>query len=144
MDINSDDILAVLHGICEAYPHHAAVAEGDKSVLTYQQLWRQALQVAEYINRHSGCNCFVGIHLPKSTAYIVSMIGCWMAGKAFVPIGTDLPPSRRKFISGHADITLTIQPISSTVLEQRASPKAFWWGIPDSATWPGANARPFV
>ncbi len=108
MDINSDDILAVLHGICEAYPHHAAVAEGDNSVLTYQQLWRQALQVAEYINRHSGCNCFVGINLPKSTAYIISMIGCWMSGKAFVPIGTDLPPSRRKFISDHADITLCI------------------------------------
>ena len=68
--------------------------------------------MAEYINRHGG-NCdFVGLHLPKSAAYIVGMLGCWMSGKAFVPIGTDLPPARRQMIVAHAGITLCIDEVT--------------------------------
>ena len=108
MGTKCNDILLVLHKICQAYPNHAAVVEGDGNALTYQQLWLQALRMAEYIKRNSGSSCFVGLHLPKSASYIVSMIGCWMSGKAFVPIGTDLPPTRQQMISDHADITLFI------------------------------------
>ena len=104
----SNDILAVLHHACMTYPEHAAIVEGDNTVLTYNQLWQQALHVATYIRSHGGDGPFIGLHLPKSTAYIVSMIGCWMAGKAFVPIGTDLPTARRKFIIDHAGIRLIL------------------------------------
>ena len=108
MDTKNDDILHVLHRICQVYPDHTAVEESGGAALTYQQLWQQAQRVAEYINRHSEGSRFIGLHLPKSASYIVGMIGCWMSGKAFVPIGTDLPPVRRQLMTNHADITLCI------------------------------------
>ena len=108
MDTKCDDILQVLHEVCQTYPDQTAVAEGEGDALTYRQLWQQARQVAAYIKRHSEGRDFVGLHLPKSAAYIVSMIGCWMSGKAFVPIGTDLPPARQRWIAAHADIMLCI------------------------------------
>ena len=108
MDTNCDDILLVLHKVSQTYPDHIAVVEGDNDTLTYRQLWQQARRVSKYIKLHSeGCN-FVGLHLPKSSSYIISMIGCWMSGKAFVPIGTDLPPIRRQYIAAHADIALCL------------------------------------
>ncbi len=108
MDIKCNDILAVVHSVCQAYPNHIAVVEGDGEALTYQRLWQQARRVAAYINGHSEGSDFVGLHLPKSAAYIVGMLGCWMSGKAFVPLGTDLPPARRQWIADHAGITLCI------------------------------------
>ena len=108
MDTNCNDILLALHEVCQTYPDLPAVVEGDGDSLSYQQLWQQARRVAEYIKHHGSGSNFVGIHLPKSSAYIVCMIGCWMSGKAFVPIGTDLPPARRQFITAHADIALCL------------------------------------
>lgn len=108
MDTKCDDILSVLYRKCQTYPLRPAVVEGDSIVLSYQQLWQQARRVAEYVNRHGGSCPFVGLNLPKSTAYIVSMIGCWMAGKAFIPIGTDLPTARQKFIMDHAEISVCL------------------------------------
>lgn len=102
------DILSVLQRICQTYPDHSAVVEDDVKTLTYQQLWRQSLRVAEYVKRQGGDCPFVGLNLPKSASYIVGMIGCWMAGKAFVPIGTDLPPARQSDIIHHADINLCL------------------------------------
>jgi amino acid adenylation domain-containing protein/thioester reductase-like protein len=107
MDTKNDDILSVLHEVCQTYPEHVAIAEGDTTV-TYQQLWQQARYVADYVKTHGDNSPFVGLYLPKSAAYIVSMIGCWMAGKAFVPIGTDLPQARRTYIIDHAEIDLCL------------------------------------
>ena len=108
MATRSNDILSVLQQVCQAYPEHAAVVEGDDAVLTYGQLWHQAQCVAEYVKSNGGASPFVGLNQKKSASYIVSMIGCWLAGKAFVPIGTDLPPARQKFIREHADIKLCL------------------------------------
>ena len=108
MDTKANDILSVLHGIILKYPEQVAVVEGGKDVLTYQQLWSQALRVAGHVETNGGNSPFVGLKLPKSASYIVSMIGCWMAGKAFVPIGTDLPKARQEYILRHADISLCI------------------------------------
>jgi amino acid adenylation domain-containing protein len=108
MATRSNDILSVLQQVCQAYPEHAAVVEGDDAVLTYGQLWHQAQCVAEYVKSNGGASPFVGLNQKKSASYIVSMIGCWLAGKAFVPIGTDLPPARQRFIRAHADIKLCL------------------------------------
>ena len=107
MDTKNDDILSVLHEVCHTYPEHVAIAEGDTTV-TYRQLWQQARSVADYVKTHGDNSPFVGLNLPKSAAYIVSMIGCWIAGKAFVPIGTDLPQARRNYIIDHAAIRLCL------------------------------------
>ena len=104
----SHDILSVLHKTCLTYPKHAAITEGEGKILTYEELWQQSLRVAEYVKRHGGNSQFIGIHLPKSSSYIVSMVGCWMAGKAFVPMGTDLPPVRQRLMAAHADISLCL------------------------------------
>ena len=107
MDTSYRNILSELREACQRYPANIAVAEGDR-VLTYQEFWLQALRVGEFVRRHAGDSPFVGLHLSKSAAYIVSLTGCWMAGKAFVPIGTDLPQARRDFIVSHADISLVL------------------------------------
>lgn len=108
MATKSNDILSLLKSICLEFPDNIAVAEGDDTTISYRQLWQQSLQVAEYVTQGCDNSTFVGLNLPKSADYIVSMIGCWMAGKAFVPIGTDLPLARQKFIINHADIKLCI------------------------------------
>lgn len=105
MDANCNDILTVLHDVCQTCPEQVAVSEGD-TVVTYWQLWQQARCVAEYVKTRGGNSPFVGLNLPKSAAYVVSMMGCWMAGKAFVPIGTNLPKARRSYIIDHAEIGL--------------------------------------
>lgn len=102
-----NDILLVLQRVCQDCPEHVAVAEGEATV-TYHLLWQQARRVADYVKAHGGDSPFVGLNLPKSAAYIVSMIGCWMAGKAFVPIGTDLPQARRSYIVDHAEMGLCL------------------------------------
>lgn len=107
MDTKCNDILFVLQEVCLTYSEHVAINEGDTTV-TYRQLWQQARCVAEYVKTHGGNTPFVGLNLPKSAAYIVSMIGCWMAGKAFVPIGTDLPQARKTYIIDHAGIGLCL------------------------------------
>ena len=122
MDTKCNDILFVLQHICQTYPEQAAVVEGDNVTLSYQQLWQQALCVAEYVECNCGEGPFVGLNLPKSAAYIVGMIGIWMAGKAFVPIGTDLPPARQRFIRDHADIKLCLD--KETFREVISSPTA--------------------
>ena len=122
MDTKYNDILSVLQHICQTYHGQAAVVEGDHTVLSYQQLWQQALCVAEYVRCNIGGSTFVGLNLPKSAAYIVGMIGCWMAGKAFVPIGTDLPPVRQRFIIEHADIKLCLD--MDTIREATSGPTA--------------------
>lgn len=129
------DILTVLHKTCLAYPDHAAIIEGDDIALTYRQLWQQALRVAEYIRSHGDNSPFVGLNLPKSASYVVAMVGCWMAGKAFVPIGTDLPPARQGFIKDHADIRLCLDsvnydeamshPLSKAIAHCQPSHKAY-------------------
>ena len=116
----STDILALLHHTSLKYPEHAAIVEGGDNVLTYKQLWQQARRVAGYVGRHGADSPFIALHLPKSASYIVAMIGCWMARKAFVPIGTDLPAARRAFILRHADISLCLD--ADTYAEAMASP----------------------
>ncbi len=108
MDTSANDILAVLHRVCLTYPDHDAVVENGSRAISYRQLWEKALRMAAYLSSQPSDSCFVGLSLLKSAAYVVSMIGCWMAGKAFVPIGLDLPVARRKFILEHADIDVCV------------------------------------
>ena len=131
----SCDILAVLHKTFLTYPEHAAVIEGGNHVLTYKELWHRALRVAEYIRRHDDNGSFIGLNLPKSSSYIVCMMGCWMAGKAFVPIGVDLPLARQRYIKDHADISLCLEsgtyaeaiscPLSTSIAHCLPSNKAY-------------------
>ena len=122
MGTDCSDILSVLQHICQTYPGQAAVVEGDNIVLSYQRLWQQALRVAQYVKCNCGEGSFVGLNLPKSAAYVVGMIGCWMAGKAFVPIGTDLPLARQRFIIDHAGIKLCLD--KDTFREATSCPTA--------------------
>ena len=108
MDTNCNDILVVLNKVCRAYPEHDAIVENGSKAMSYRQLWEKAQRMATFLRIQSSDSRFIGISLLKSAAYVVSMMGCWMAGKAFVPIGLDLPIARRKYILEHADIDVCI------------------------------------
>lgn len=91
-----------------AYPDHEAIIEDGRCTMTYIHLWQSALRVATYLNRNAGDDPFIGLRMRKSTAYIVSLLGVWMSGRAFVPIGLDLPEDRQKYILDHAEIKTCI------------------------------------
>lgn len=107
----STEFKSIIDAVAEMvarYPDIPAVIEEGKIVLTYGMLWDRALRVASYIIENGTERDFVAIALPKSAGYVVSVFGCWMAGKAFVPVGFDLPEARRCFIYDEAEIECEI------------------------------------
>lgn len=108
MDINNKTALHLLHDICNRYPHHTAVLENGNQTTTYAELWDRAQHISQYIKAQSTSSAYVGITLSKSSAYIETLVACWMCAKAFVPIGKELPEARRAFIIKEADIDLCI------------------------------------
>lgn len=107
MDTNKNDILSAIRNTCLLYPDNIAVEVDGKQCVTYAKMWSNALRIANYISSHSQAH-FIGLQLGKSIAHIECMIGCWMAGRAFVPIGSELPVARRQWMMNDADIDICI------------------------------------
>lgn len=89
------NFITSLKEFVDLYPHNVAVLDRG-AVVTYADLWRRSCGfAAELRDRDIGREDIVGLHLAKSADYIVAMIGCWMAGVAFMPISPELPEKRR-------------------------------------------------
>lgn len=101
-------VVDVVAEVAARYPDSPAVIEDGKTVLTYRMLWDRALRVASFVAVNNKDKDFVAIALSKSARFVVSVFGCWMAGKAFVPVGFDLPEARRKIILEEAGIDCVI------------------------------------
>ena len=96
MDTRFEDIVTEIRQAVRQYADHVAVVENGVPTLTYQQLWHQSLCLAEGLRSYDAG--YVMVELPKSATYLVAVLGCWMVGKAFIPLGPDLPASRREDI----------------------------------------------
>ena len=134
MDTKFEDIVSEIRQTVDKYPGHVAVTMRMPVVtMTYQEWWQQALCFAEGLRRQCHGSEYVIIELPKSAHYLVSLLGCWMAGKAFIPLGPDLPESRKADIKSqvknYAHITpdtyqsfLSRQPICQTATLKADTP----------------------
>lgn len=98
----TETFISKLQSVAETQPD--AIAILDRGVpLTYGALWSQAQAIgADLARRGLLAEDIVGIDLAKSAGYIVALLGCWMAGAAFLPLDPALPPARRDFIRGEA------------------------------------------
>lgn len=90
------------------FPENAAVIEDGVAALTYGRMWENAARIAEGLKQAAEKSDYVTVKLPKSGRYVCAVLGCWMAGKAFVPIGNDLPESRVGYIEEAVGTDLSI------------------------------------
>lgn len=108
MDTKFEDIVSEIKRTVDLFPENTAVIEDGIPTLTYCQMWENASCIANRLKQINSTSKYVTIKLPKSSRYITAILGCWIAGKAFVPIGKDLPDTRKKYIEEIVDTDLSI------------------------------------
>lgn len=110
MSNQQNHFLDVFEAIVEKHGSNVAVLTDGDSPVTYAELKSKALAVArELTSQGAGAETVVGLQIEKSEDYLVSMLGCWYAGAAFMPLDPELPDERRDFIlnDSKAEIILT-------------------------------------
>lgn len=108
MDTKFEDIVSEIKKAVDLHPENIAVIEDDISTLTYCQMWEKASCVANGLIKRNRTSEYVTVILPKSSQYVIAILACRMAGKAFVPVGKDLPDTRKKYIEDAVATDLTI------------------------------------
>ncbi len=116
MDTKFEDIVSEISQTVLQYPDNIAIVENGSPVMTYKQLWENALRMAGGLTGKDSAADYALVELPKSAGYIVSILGCWIAGKAFVPIGPDLPQARSAYIKSLVNTDLLINESSYAAL----------------------------
>ncbi|SMD26921.1 non-ribosomal peptide synthetase [Kibdelosporangium aridum] len=85
-----------------------AVVSGDTRV-SYRDLARQADQVAAALVAHgAGAERIVGVHLERSTAAIVALLGVLKAGSAYLPLPVNHPADRLRYLLDDAGADLVV------------------------------------
>jgi len=73
--------------------------------LTYGELHRRALQIAiRLLEAGVAPNTLVAIVMKKGWEQIVAVLGVLYAGAAYLPIATDLPAERRRYLLRHGEV----------------------------------------
>ncbi|MEE1083307.1 MAG: AMP-binding protein [Paludibacteraceae bacterium] len=108
MDTKFEDIVSEIKTTVDLFPENIAIIEDGIPTLTYSQMWVKAACVANRLKEINSSSEYVIVKLSKSSRYIIAILGCWIAGKAFVPIGKDLPDTRKKYIEDIVDTDLSI------------------------------------
>ncbi|MBT7410382.1 MAG: amino acid adenylation domain-containing protein, partial [Methylococcales bacterium] len=76
---------------------------------SYQQLDKQANQVAHYLNQQNiGLNDQVGLLLPRSTELVTMMLAVLKAGACYIPLDPEYPQDRLKYMLDDAKISILI------------------------------------
>jgi len=108
MDTKFEDIVSEIKGTVDLFPENIAIIEDGIPTLTYREMWEKAACIANRLKEINSTSEYVTVKLPKSSRYITAILGCWLAGKAFVPLGKDLPDTRIKYIEDIVDTDLCI------------------------------------
>lgn len=78
----------------ERRPRAVAFGAGATS-MTYGELWRRAGQLARHLHeRGVGPDMRVGVHIEPSPEWVVAALAVLIAGGAYLPFETSLPPAR--------------------------------------------------
>ena len=79
-------------------PDAVAVVD-EKQQLTYRELNEKANQLAHYLQQCGiGNESLVGLYFERSVEMVVSIMGIWKAGAAYVPLDPSYPESRLRYI----------------------------------------------
>ncbi|HLP58759.1 MAG TPA: amino acid adenylation domain-containing protein [Candidatus Deferrimicrobium sp.] len=104
-------------------PDHIALVFGDHNV-TYRELNSRANRLARYLNT-SGAEpgCMIGIYVERSIELVISVLAILKAGCAYVPLATEYPPERIKYLIADCDLHHIITGrslVSGLILDKKA------------------------
>ncbi len=88
---------------------HAVAVTGEETELTYEQLNRQADQLAAYLQSLGvGSEVPVGVFLDRAPTLIVALMGIFKAGGAYVPLDPDYPLERIRMILEDSGVSVLL------------------------------------
>ncbi|MBB5622466.1 amino acid adenylation domain-containing protein [Pedobacter cryoconitis] len=90
------------------YPERVAVVT-DAKELTYAELDRKSTVLADYLRKKvPGQNAVIGIAVLRSFEMMIGILGILKAGHAYLPIDTNNPEERNKYILENAAVKLLL------------------------------------
>jgi amino acid adenylation domain-containing protein/thioester reductase-like protein len=90
-------------------PGAVAVLDRGEPALSYGDLWDQASRLGTALRQRGAVKgSLVVLGLGKSPDWIVSMLGAWWAGAAFLPLAPGIPEGRLASVIGESRPTLAI------------------------------------
>ncbi len=95
-------------------PHAIAVTD-EAQQLSYQQLERQASQLAHYLRQQGvGPDRRVGMFIERSCAMLTGILGTLKAGGAWLPLDSEYPDARLAYMlaDAQAEVVLTTQALA--------------------------------
>jgi polyketide synthase PksJ len=84
-----------------------AIVHG-KQFMTYAELERKAVALAQRLGARGVNGDLVGVHLERSPEMLVALLGIWKAGAAYVPLDPTYPRDRLEFMLRDAGLGLVI------------------------------------
>jgi amino acid adenylation domain-containing protein len=104
-------------------PDKTAVVDGDSS-LTYRALDERANQLAHHLQKEGVApDTLVAVCLDKSADMIVALLAILKAGGAYLPLNTDFPEERLRFMleDSRTAHLITTEPLTSNLPQQMPS-----------------------
>lgn len=94
-DVFSDDdkerpIISLFERVVQKHPEVIAL-QGIGPAMAYRSVWRQAQRLARELATTTTANELVGIYLPASAEFAISMLACFAANRPFVALDTHYP-----------------------------------------------------
>jgi len=118
----SDELLHTLFlKQVQVNPRQIAI-RSPKKQLTYGELYRRACSVEEeLLHRNTRPNDVVAVLMEKGWEQIVAVLGIHFAGGAYLPIDSELPAERQRFLIADANVKVVLT--QSAVRDQASVPE---------------------
>jgi amino acid adenylation domain-containing protein len=111
-------MVSILNYIYDSYknfPKNTAIQQ-QESQLTYQEVWEQSVQISEVIKFSE--RPWVAVKVNKCVEVLPAFLGCWIAGKGYVPIHPSYPSERVQMILDDCQSDIFIDPQNQTIVHQ--------------------------
>ncbi len=104
-------ILQLIAENCSLSPERIALCDQSQSI-NYAAMWQQAKLFRDAVKAARITEgATVGLCLQRSVHTVTSILGCWMAGCAYVPMDPSFPEERLSAIAEEADLAIVITDI---------------------------------
>lgn len=97
IDAQKNNSVSLIQEAAKKNPTAIAIYEHDQHI-SFEQLENASNALAQEIKALKINSSIVGIHLPRSSAFIVSMLAIFKAGMKYIPLDPTLPKERLNFI----------------------------------------------
>ncbi|WP_345143681.1 amino acid adenylation domain-containing protein, partial [Dactylosporangium darangshiense] len=95
-------------GWVQQHPDWPAVVDGSGS-WTYEQIWQRASGLAAYLQSVGvGAETVVGVAADAGADVVVSVLGVWLAGGAYLPLDVRAPVSRLAFMLTEGGVSVIL------------------------------------